>query len=338
MFHSSSDINAHMSLIENPTKNKRNGAQPVSEETKAEQKRLLQKTCAFVTSFQCRRVELLKYLEAEEDEYKRLIINDECCDNCKRVLSGESGKGIPAKILYEGVLDDGTVDCTVNIRLLLESIREVTQTNGAIDHLIGQILPFPVVGCGLKSFGVGRSYSRAYWEALLMLIHQKDYIDEQNYSLNKKAKTFLRHRSIKEFVVPVLAILQTMQKRKNLIFFWENNEIKSRPKTNDEMFSDKYGIPASVQQDLTKEEANQIELLLSDVMMDVEGENEDEIIQKTMKGLTEADFIDLTMDNEEDIVNKTMSGLTENDFIDLVSDEEEVLNPPKKQRLEFETI
>lgn len=347
MFHCESDISAHNWLIDHPTKNQRN-PQPVSEESKFEQKRLLQKTSNFVHSNKCRRLELLKYLEAEENEYKKLIINEQCCDNCKIALNG----GIPPKLLYEDILENGTVDCTLELRLFLQSIRECGSLQDSISLLVGQT-PLNTIGCTLQNFGIGRNNSREYWAAIARIASEKSYTDLQfPESLNKKAKTFLRNNLKKEFGIPRQPMFSTMRKRENLNFYWDNNEIKSRPKTNDEMIIEKYGIPAGVQEDLTKEESEQIEYLLSEEMMNLDDENENEtvqkseenlidltrnekeIVEKTMSGLTAEDFVDLTCE-EEDIIKQTMSGIKMDDFIDLMSDEEEEKsNPSKKQRLQ----
>jgi hypothetical protein len=331
MFHSTRDVQAHHWMIENPSENSdRKNIPPVPEETKNEQKRLLQRTCEFVQSKKCRRVELLKYLEAGKDEYEKLLINEECCDNCKKTLT--NGQDIPPKLMYEGIKEDGTIDCSSNLRLLLASLREVSSViNDPIDHLLG-IIPYHGADRSTQLFGAGKKISREFWTALLSAAHRRGFWEDN--ALNKKGKSFLRNNLLEEFMIPSQDMLAAMTKRENIVFYWDDNQIKSRPKSNGELIHEKYGIPANVQQGLTKEESDQIELLLSQDMLDVDEENDDDIIEKTMSGLTEDDFVDLTKEHEtdEEIVQRTMRDLTEDDFIDLTG-EEEVSMPPKKQRL-----
>lgn len=231
MFHSHEDKLLQLYLILHPNHGKQatHGAHTVSLQFQAEQEVLLETMHKFVYSNKCRRLEILQYLGAKEDEHQGLLINHECCDNCHKILNDEIPI-ISPNLLYEGIRDDSTLDLSIELRSLLLSINSNLKMTDSLSLLTGQI-PNHGIHCDISIFGLGRSHDLDWWQGFVMLVESSGFliISEQQPKVSKKGKKFLRNKLQKADLKPNRLMKKSIPKRKDLVYYWEGNEVKARP-------------------------------------------------------------------------------------------------------------
>ena len=172
---------------------------------------------------------MLCYLEAKEDEIKKIIINGECCDNCSRVLND----GTSLHLIYEGMNEDSSIDLSDELRLLLLSINTTKmKISESIDLLLGEI-PHSIQNCELATFGMGKKKEKGWWQGLVFLIVGNHLILTEDIAfVTNKGKSFLRNKMKQAVLQPNLMMRKFMKKRDDIDLFWEGNVVKSRPKQN----------------------------------------------------------------------------------------------------------
>lgn len=236
---------------------------------------------------------MLEYLEAKADEIKKININDECCDNCSKVLN--DGTSIPPHLLYEGMNIDSTIDLSAEIRLLLLSINRKMKISDTLHLLLGKIPPYGVHKCELTTFGMGtqKQKEKDWWHGLVLLIISCSYLIVANDTvlITKKGKNFLRNMMQKAILQPNRAMQKFMQKRNDIDLFWAGNEVKSRPKLN--QISDISNTYILSPQDLMiiQETLNLDVTDLDDSNDDSSDDTTDITILKTLEGL-EDEFLE----------------------------------------------
>lgn len=235
MFYSQDDYQLIQHLINN------NRTTNTGDEVK-QQHALLDRMMKFINSKQCRRNEMLDYLGTSDNELKKLVIRENCCDNCKLDMM----HNIPLKLQYCDVNEAGTTDVTESARLALSAVGGQLTRVAIINHLKGDTLPTRDCfrWCKLEHFGKGKAYTTEWCNSIFSLLTQRQYLRLSGnvLCLEPKAKKFLRFKGEKLMFPPTHGMLQSMKKRKNVEFYRHNGEIKSRPKDdkhrheNDEMF------------------------------------------------------------------------------------------------------
>lgn len=186
----------------------------------------------YVKSDKCRRIEILTYLGAAQEELAALTIRENCCDVCKRDLTNK----IPLHLKYEELDENGNFDFTNDARIVLRAFDPRLTFREVADLLTGQL---PTAQkhkfFKLKSYGEGRHKPHEWWKELIeSLVTQKFLEFEGNLLvLAKLAKNFVRFKGRTLKLPPHNRIHKYLKERKDLDFFWENNVIKSKPKMNE---------------------------------------------------------------------------------------------------------
>lgn len=236
LFHTEDDFLTHQALIEN-TKNN------TSVEERTQQLRLLGRMRDFLKSKQCRRIEMLNYLGTTDDELKKLSIRLNCCDNCKRVYERE----IPPQLKYHGLDADGKLDFSTEARIFLTAVHKKLIRHQIVRFIMGEMpTERNYRWCKLQAFGMGRNKDIEWWDALASSLVQYQFVNTvgNTFRLSEKSKKFLRFKGTKLMLKPWLSILNTMEKKKNVEFYWQGEEILSRPVTRrnsidiDDIFDD----------------------------------------------------------------------------------------------------
>lgn len=223
LFHSQDDYLLMNMFIDDKKKK-------ISEEQRQQQRDLLYMVAKFIGSTKCRRIAMLNYLNTTKEELAKLTIRKNCCDNCKRDLLCS----IPPELRYYGVNDDGTCDFSNEARILFKAVNGKLIRNEIVNLLLG-VLPskrnFHLYK--LSSFRTGFHKSEDYWLALISLLIQSLFIGLHHNALilENEGLKFLRLKGISLLLPPTTAILSFMQEKENVEFYWDNEEIKSRPKT-----------------------------------------------------------------------------------------------------------
>lgn len=229
LYYSEDDYELQSYLILNPNHGKRpKNVLPVDLNFQREQLMLLQRMVKFVHSKKCRRVEVLGYLEAKEDEIKKIIINETCCDNCHKVLDD----GTSPYLLYEGMSEDSSIDLSDELRLLLLSINTKMKLSESLSLLHGQNPSYNIEKKALlTTFGMGKKKEKGWWQGLVMLIVGNHLtMTNEMVIVTKNGKKFMRNKSQKAILQPNKMMRKFMEKRHDIDLYWEGNEIKSRPK------------------------------------------------------------------------------------------------------------
>lgn len=199
----------------------------VTEESREQQRNLLRRVAQFLESTQCRRIEILNYLGTTQDELAKLTIREDCCDNCKQDWFHK----IPPHLKYEGLNSDGTCDLTYEARTLFNAVNGKLSLPEVIKVLLGKLPTRETFKWfNLSLFGKGAKWPHDFWFSLVYLFTRKKFIrsDGNALFLKKKVRKFLSSNK-KMLLYPTLDMLEFMKDDK-VEFFWDNNEIKCRPK------------------------------------------------------------------------------------------------------------
>jgi werner syndrome ATP-dependent helicase len=201
----------------------------VEESYRQQQIKLLARVRQFISGKQCRRLEVLNYLGTTPNELEKITIREDCCDNCKFAFNNQ----VPPEMKYDDVNHDGTYDFTQDARIALTAIDKKLLRVEVTNLIVGEL---PTArnfrSYKLKVFGIGREKSKDWWNAIISLLVNFQFIElvGNTLRLNKKAKRFLRFQGTKMILPPNRSLLTFMKKKENVEFYWENGNIKSRPK------------------------------------------------------------------------------------------------------------
>ena len=219
LFHCEQDLNVLRRFVNRST--------DATAEDKALQHSLIERFSKFLHSKACRRLEILNYLGTNEKELSRMTIREDCCDNCKSQLK----VGIPLKLKYLDINDDGTYDFTDDARILLNSVHPMLTRVKIVENVVGD---FPSVldyrFFNLETFGLGQQKPKGYWSCLLSLLITKGFLftSANTLVLDDAAKYFLRLKEREMIIVPSHDIAEYFKPRVGVEFYWEGKVIKSR--------------------------------------------------------------------------------------------------------------
>lgn len=315
-------LNAYEENINRKETNRRFRRKPKKEITKeqrkefqVEQQLLLEKMIAFINSKKCRRLEMLQYLGARENEYGCLTVKENCCDNCMKALNGQNST-IPLSLLYEGVRDDNKIDLSEELRCVLKCVNKGQLTwNDTLSHILGNVPSHGVIP-SLEVFGLGRNHERDWWNAFTTDNAVRKYfitIQHQILKLTRIGKSFLRFKMKKIILTPNEGMRNFMKKRSDLEYYWDENEIKSRPKIN---LHDGFLISNKILSNMSQEEILEVQNTLG---LDLGDADDDvETVMKTISKKQE--------EEEQKIVKMLSEEFNDNDDEDV----EQLIEPPIK--------
>lgn len=223
LFHSASDYWTLNIFIEDKRKK-------ITESQRHQQRDLLEEVSKFTLSDKCRRIDLLNHLGTTDEEISKLTIRNNCCDNCKQDLMFR----IPPHLQYCYINEDGNSDFTQDATILFTAVHKALLRKETINVLMG-VMPTKenFNGFNLEGFGLGRDKAEGFWSTLISMLIQQRFLRVvfNTLRLDKKGQKFLRYKNEKLLLQPSLQILSFMKEIKDVEFFWDNEVIRSRPKT-----------------------------------------------------------------------------------------------------------
>jgi werner syndrome ATP-dependent helicase len=190
---------------------------------------LIDKVANFVASTKCRRLDMLNYLGTTDEELKKITIRSDCCDNCKKDLL----YNIPPQLQYHGVDDNGAHNFTHDSRILLRAINRHLLRVEIINLLLGELPTKEIFSWfRLEVFGLGRGKSKDWWNYLISLLVQNQFLHVAGNTLHldKKAKKFLRFKGSEMLMKPSQQLLNFFEKKNDIELYWNNGEVASRSK------------------------------------------------------------------------------------------------------------
>lgn len=224
LIHSSDDYTILYSFI-NDTEQKH-----ITEAIKVQQRQLLERMRSFTYSKQCRRIELLRYLGADEEELSKITIREHCCDNCKHDLMNK----VPLNLQYCGIDEKGCYDVTTDARIVLGSVNP-NLLRIHVPQLITGVLPTKLTyrWYNMEFFGLGRDKPLDWWSNIISLLVTHGFIilDGNSLILGSKAISFLRYKGSRLALPPTASIVQSLNRRDDIELFWNEGVVMGRPKS-----------------------------------------------------------------------------------------------------------